>query len=75
MNVLDIVRELVTGNAATLNSAEWQAEALATLDQAQAGDSAGQGDELEGQAPELEGQAPELDGQADELEGQPEAGK
>lgn len=34
MNVLDILRELVTGNGAVLNSEDWRAEALAALDRA-----------------------------------------
>ncbi len=42
MNILDILRALVTGDAATLNSTDWQAEALAALDQAEQGGPAGE---------------------------------
>ena len=48
MTVLDILRALVTGDAATLNSTDWQAEALATLDRAEQPAA----DELGGQADE-----------------------
>lgn len=71
MNVLDIVRALVTGDAATLNSTKWQEEALAVLDQAAGESSPGASpaaDEPEGQGDELDGQADELDGQAPDSE-------
>lgn len=55
MTVLDILRALVTGDAAKLNSTDWQAEALATLDRAEQPAA----DELDGQAPDGSGPAVE----------------